>query len=153
MCLVVQDKTWRSQTMSSFAILWRFGPGAHCHGNLAVLTVHWIQSWHLQVELVGPRELNSSQLNSLGGASLISCWSQNHHHLLIPVTILELASPEKKNSPQGRHITHAHRGTIHQHWRLHSKSVSRGEKEWMCVHTQVTAKQVPSVVTLPWAHL
>lgn len=92
-------------TESSLSILWWLGPSARCHGNLAGLTICWTQSWHLQVELVGPRELNSSQLSSLRGACLISRWSQNHHHLLTPITILGLASPEKKNSPQSRHIT------------------------------------------------
>lgn len=88
-------------TVSSLSILWWLRPSARCHGNLAGLTICWTQSWHLQVELVGP----SSQLSSLGEVSLISRWSQNHHHLFTPVTILGLASPEKKNSPQGRRIT------------------------------------------------
>lgn len=56
-CLVIQDL--KKPLLSWLSILWWLGFSSCCHGNLAGLTARWTQSWHRQVELVGPGEPNS----------------------------------------------------------------------------------------------
>lgn len=98
---------------------------------------------------MGRRELTSSHPRSLGGTVLVGPWSQHHHHLLVPGTILASAERKETLSPRRTHRpvpTRAHPSSLMTASGIHLKGRRRMDA---CLLSSHSAKQVHRAVTAP----